>query len=73
MRNHSNKNDFDLHEIGREGGTHFRMNCFACRLVLKWAKGNSEMAHIECRKTKTKVVTLANHKSHAQSIEPIKT
>ena len=35
MRNHSNENDFDLLENGREGGTHFHMNDFARRLVLK--------------------------------------
>ena len=28
---------------------------------------------IECRKTKTKVITLANQKRHRQSSEPIKT
>ena len=28
---------------------------------------------IECRKTKPKVVTLANHKGHGQYNEPIKT
>ena len=27
----------------------------------------------ECRKTKTKVITLANYKEHAQYSEPIKT
>ena len=27
----------------------------------------------ECRKTKTKVITLANHKGHRQTSEPIKT
>ena len=35
MRNHSNENDFNLHENGREGGTHVHMNGFARRLVLK--------------------------------------
>jgi len=28
---------------------------------------------IECRETKTKIITLANHKAHKQSGEPIKT
>ena len=28
---------------------------------------------IECRKTKTKVITLANHKGHTHYSEPIKT
>ena len=35
MRNHSNENDFDLHENGREAGTHFHINGFTHRLVLK--------------------------------------
>ena len=35
MRNHSSENDFDLHENEREGGTHFHMNGFARRVVLK--------------------------------------
>ena len=45
MRNHSNENEFDLNENGCEGGTHFHMNGFARRFVLKEAKGNSEMAY----------------------------
>ena len=32
-----------------------------------------ERFSIECRKTKTKVITLANHKEHRQYSEPIKT
>ena len=35
VRNHSNENEFDLHKNGREGGTHFHINGFARRLVLK--------------------------------------
>ena len=35
MRTHSNENDFDLHENGRETGIHFHMNGFGRRLVLK--------------------------------------
>ena len=35
MRNHSNENEFDLHENGHVGETHFHMNSFARRLVLK--------------------------------------
>ena len=39
MRNHSNENEFDLHENGRAGETHFHMNGFARRLVLtEWQK-----------------------------------
>ena len=34
MRNHSNENEFDLHENELVGGTHFHMNDFALRLVL---------------------------------------
>ena len=37
-----------------------------CQLTLEWFS-------IECRKTKTKVVKLANKKRHRQSSEPIKT
>ena len=36
MRNHSNKNGFDLHEKELVGGTDFHMNGFALRLVLTW-------------------------------------
>ena len=35
MRNHSNENDFHLHENGPAGETHFHINGFARRLVLK--------------------------------------
>ena len=35
MRTFSNEKDFDLHENGREGGTHFHMNGFARRLASK--------------------------------------
>ena len=31
-----------------------------------------ECFSVECRKTKTKVITLANHKEHTQYSEPIK-
>ena len=45
MRNHSNENEFDLHENELVGGTHFHMNGFALRLVLtRRQKGNAEMA-----------------------------
>ena len=43
----------------------------------KWRQNGNEKEKrallIECRKTKTKVVTLAHHKGHRQSSEPIKT
>ncbi len=35
MRNHSNENEFDLHENGPVGETHFHLNGFARRLYLK--------------------------------------
>ncbi len=41
------------------------------KFVLRWFL--IEQFSIECRKTKTKVITLANHKGHRQSSEPIKT
>ena len=44
MQNLSYENEFDLHENEPVGGTHFHMNGFARRLVLKEAKGNSKMA-----------------------------
>ena len=34
MQNHSNENEFDLHENGPAGQTHVYMNGFAQRLVL---------------------------------------
>ena len=34
VQNHSNENEFDLHENGRAGETHFHTNGFARRLVL---------------------------------------
>jgi len=34
VQNLSYENDFDLHENEPVGGSHFHMNCFACRLVL---------------------------------------
>ena len=37
------------------------------------AHGLLEWFSFECRKTKTKVITLANHIGHRQYIEPIKT
>ncbi len=36
VRNHSNENEFDLHENGPVGETHFHLFGFARRLVLKW-------------------------------------
>ena len=35
MQNHSNENEFDLHENELVGGTHFHINGLALRLVLK--------------------------------------
>ena len=34
VRNHSNENEFDLHENGRAGETYFHMNGFARRFIL---------------------------------------
>ena len=45
---HSNKNEFDLHENGRAGETHFHMNGFARRGHRDTeAKGDSEMAYYD--------------------------
>ena len=35
MRNHSNENEFDLHENEHANESNFHMNGFALRLVLK--------------------------------------
>ena len=60
MRNHANENDFDLHENGREGGTHFHMNGFARRLVLKQRQRATRKWPIKLwqRATKCKLVVL---------------
>ena len=42
-------------------------------LFKKWIQLFIEWFSFECRKTKTKVITLANHIGHRQYIEPIKT
>ena len=44
MRNHSKENEFDSHENGGRGETHFHMNGFAQTRFDAEAKGNSEMA-----------------------------
>ena len=42
MRNHSNENEFDLHENELVGGTHFLMNGFALQLLANTPKkGNN--------------------------------
>ena len=41
------------------------------KLIVNWCQAGA--VSIECHKTKTKVITLANHKTHRQSSEPIKT
>ena len=46
MRNYSNENEFDLHENGRAGETHFHMNGFLQRLVLTQAKGISKIDYL---------------------------
>ncbi len=38
-----------------------------------WLYEHKEQVSIECRKTKTKVITPANYKGHRQTSEPIKT
>ena len=59
MRNHSNENEFDSHENGRAGETHFHMNRFARntrfdiegKVTRKWpiACWNCLHVHSECR------------------------
>ena len=56
MRNHSNENEFDLHENEPVGGTHFHMNGFALRLVLKANRDLKQtMLATAKRKTKQKI------------------
>ena len=45
----------------------------AVRVLLLCCTVCIERFSIECRKTKTKVITLANHNGHRQYSEPIKT
>ena len=40
MQNHSNENEFDLHENGRAGETNFHINGFTRKRVLTQVKGN---------------------------------
>ena len=44
-----------------------------CQQNSVWHNYFLEWFSFECRKTKTKVITLANHIGHRQYIEPIKT
>ena len=46
---------------------------FVLEIIIIVIKVTIEWFSIECRKTKTKVITLANHKEHRQYSEPIKT
>ena len=52
--------------MSRVEGNIFFSNFFFSEKVIEWFS-------FECRKTKTKVITLANHIGHRQYIEPIKT
>ena len=56
----------------------FAILCYSLYLFLSLIVQNQgdsglEWFSFECRKTKTKVITLANHIGHRQYIEPIKT
>ena len=53
----------------------FKANICVCSNGLDYVSFFSilERFSFECRKTKTKVITLANHKEHRQYSEPIKT
>ena len=50
----------------------FRLARYIICVVYDWPH-KIERITIECRKTKTKIITLANHKGRRQSSEPIKT
>ena len=47
VRNHFYENDFDLHENETAGGSHFHMNGFAHRLVLKQRHNNNNKVFIQ--------------------------
>ena len=49
MRNHSNENDFDLHENETACRTHFHMNGFALRLVLILRQKATREGLFHCR------------------------
>ena len=49
MQNHSNENEFDLHENELVGGTHFHMNGLHLDSFSHKAKRNEEMAYcVKC-------------------------
>ena len=51
----------------------FHSDVFTAVVVVVASISLIEWFSFECRKTKTKVITLANHIGHRQYIEPIKT
>ena len=57
MKNHRKQTDYKQNSINISGSN--------CTLIERFS--------IECRETKTKVITLANNGGHRQSSEPIKT
>ena len=63
MRNLSNQNDFDLHGNGHEGDTHFHMNGFAPRLVLKQRQRATRKWPIEASQLKILTYTVTNNKA----------
>ena len=60
----SSKHHHPLQTLPQE--SHFQVVVLILNFELEWFS-------VECRKTKTKVITLANHKEHTQYSEPIKT
>ena len=57
MRNHSNENEFDLHENEHASETNFHMNGFALRLVLKKRQKSTRkwpIRHIESSASESK-------------------
>ena len=53
--------------------THFHKNGFALRLALKQRHKGTRKWPIECHKTKSRGMTLANHNEHRQYSKPVKT
>ena len=60
MRNHSNENEFDLHENEPVGGTHFHMNGFARRLVLKQRQKGTRKWPIVCAQARRQGILLSD-------------
>ena len=73
LLNASEENSVTTLKFYRKRNTTDQQNDTAIPVKYLWTNIILERFSIECRKTKTKVITLANHKGHIQFSEPIKT